>query len=878
MKKHIFTLKCLITATLICCAFVLFPTLSFAQKQKKIDSLKTILKSANTNDSTRIKTLISLCKLYRKTKADTSLLLAKQATDLAEKTKNAKWLALSNKNLGSIYYSRFSYDTAITYFNVSITYLQETNNLAEIVICYNSQGGCYAEMGNYDKAIEKYFASLKINEQLNDKSIAASCYNNIGAIHFFQNNLEKAREYYMKALIMQEELKDSSGVAGTLSNIGIVFSIQKKYDEANNYFEKALKIDAQIGNKTGMADCYLNIGNNSDGKKDYHKALEYSFKALEIYKTFNEKNGLANVLSNIGGFNNKLKNYQEAIKYSLQALAISKEIGTQAVEKDIYRNLSESYENTGKPDKALMYHKMFSNLNDTLFNQEKHKQFSDMEAKYQNEKKKKEIELKNIEIAKSEADIKQKNTQLFAFLFGSILLIGLVIAVFISYKQKQKANILLTQQKGEIVEKNTILESQKEEIRSQAEELAETNHELEKLSIVASETDNAVAIFDKEGNLEWFNAGSTRMYGYTFEEYIQFKGKNILALSSNVEIKRVIEKCLSDKKTMSYESKNTTKDGRNLWVQTTITPIVNDECKVTKLIAIDSDISKLKEAEFEIMQRNEEISAQRDEIQEKSSKIEHQNEQITSSIRYAQTIQQAILPIKDLIDKYIESFIIYRPKDIVSGDFYWFTTLDNYIFVAVVDCTGHGVPGAFMSMIGSRLLSEIVNQLKITTPSEILTKLNENIRTALKQEQSENNDGMDICLCRLERKQAETKVLFSAAKRTLYFYDILKRKVELMKGDVKSIGGRRVSPNQQPFTNQELILTQGSMLYLSSDGYKDQCNPQREKMGNKNFVELIEKVATLNIEKQKEQFETALDNHKKNEAQRDDITLIGLKI
>ena len=123
-----------------------------------------------------------------------------------------------------------------------------------------------------------------------------------------------------------------------------------------------------------------------------------------------------------------------------------------------------------------------------------------------------------------------------------------------------------------------------------------------------------------------------------------------------------------------------------------------------------------------------------------------QNKKINSSIQYAQNIQQAILPLENNIGKYFDHFIIYKPKDIVSGDFYWYTELENRVYLASVDCTGHGVPGAFMSMIGSRLLNEIVIEKEITDPAKILALLNSKIIEALRQNETENADGMDVCL------------------------------------------------------------------------------------------------------------------------------------
>lgn len=264
--------------------------------------------------------------------------------------------------------------------------------------------------------------------------------------------------------------------------------------------------------------------------------------------------------------------------------------------------------------------------------------------------------------------------------------------------------------------------------------------------------------------------------------------------------------------------------------------------------------------------------------------IKDKNKNITNSIRYAQTIQEAILPSPSVMDKYLtEHFIIYRPKDIVSGDFYWFshvpaevTGKKDKLFVAAVDCTGHGVPGAFMSMIGSTLLDEIIEQKKIYDTAGILEMLNESVKEALKQESKVNDDGMDICLCSLEREENGYKVLFTGAKRSLHYFSKEENQLITIKGDTKSIGG--IQRKKREFTQTTLHLKSGDVMYLSSDGLADQSNPEKEKFGSKRLVELLEEVALLHLPEQERAIEKALDSHQGEAEQRDDILLMGIQI
>ncbi len=287
-----------------------------------------------------------------------------------------------------------------------------------------------------------------------------------------------------------------------------------------------------------------------------------------------------------------------------------------------------------------------------------------------------------------------------------------------------------------------------------------------------------------------------------------------------------------------------------------------------------------KNAELE--QQKEEILTQSEELLISNEEITLKNEMITSSITYAQTIQKAILPIDENMKKHFDFFNIFRPKDIVSGDFYWFTKLkiENkfFIFVAVVDCTGHGVPGAFMSMIGSRLLSEIVKERKIIDTAKILELLDDGIKKSLKQAQTENNDGMDLCLCRFEKMENENiNVNFSGAKRPLFIYRDENNEIETIKPDRRSIGGKTKKRRTVDFTNQEFFIKNEDIIYLTTDGYIDQNNLERKRFGTKQFLEIMKKIARKNLQKQKEILEKELNNWMKIEKQRDDITVMGIK-
>ena len=279
------------------------------------------------------------------------------------------------------------------------------------------------------------------------------------------------------------------------------------------------------------------------------------------------------------------------------------------------------------------------------------------------------------------------------------------------------------------------------------------------------------------------------------------------------------------------------------------------------------------------------------QIENQKLRIENQNQDITASIRYAQRIQTAILPTRKSFEKvFSDYFIIYQPKDIVSGDFYWMSYVKKrlliegvpsfriYFFVAVVDCTGHGVPGAFMSMIGSRLLSEIINERNILDPKKILLKLQEGVQKGLHQKESENNDGMDVSLCRIEyiEDSEQVDVIYANAKRPLYYTH--EQTLHHIKKDRMFIGGWIPKKNDLELINHDIQLNRGDILYLSSDGFVDMPNNKRRSLGTKRLLKFLEKIMHHPLDKQKELLIELQKKHQGNSEQRDDILLLGIRL
>jgi len=278
----------------------------------------------------------------------------------------------------------------------------------------------------------------------------------------------------------------------------------------------------------------------------------------------------------------------------------------------------------------------------------------------------------------------------------------------------------------------------------------------------------------------------------------------------------------------------------------------------------------LHEEKAKLEQAYDEINAQKEELQ-------RQSYHITSSINYAKRIQEAMLPLQEEIKQVLpDSFILYKPRDTVSGDFYWFARKGEVLVLAVVDCTGHGVPGAFMSMVGNSLLNQVVKELNIIRPSEILRRLHHGVREALKQDDNEGAtpDGMDIALCVIN--PAQRIVEFAGANRPLWY--ITSDSIEEVKPTGGSIGGL-MSESEGVYTYHFMEVEQPTSFYLFSDGYADQFGSEKKrKFMLKNFKQQLLDVQMYDFDFQKEVLEQVIENWKGDSPQIDDMLVVGFRL
>jgi PAS domain S-box-containing protein len=396
----------------------------------------------------------------------------------------------------------------------------------------------------------------------------------------------------------------------------------------------------------------------------------------------------------------------------------------------------------------------------------------------------------------------------------------------------------------------------------------------ERLKRLAEVTSEGIAMIDNQHKLVEWNGAFEKIFGYAGTAQ-ELKGMHFLDLfqTNEEERRNFLQQIRGD---IPLEMVGIRANGSTLDLEVQEGHIDSTKQLALNIVSV-RDISRRKQAESKL-QRTEERLEAAEEIVELTEIIRTKNKQLTASLNYAKRIQDALLPESEFLkDVLPQSFIYYRPKDVVSGDFYWFTQEDKYILLGALDCTGHGVPGAIMAMAGTVFLKQIVNLQGITSPDEVLTELHFNVSKALKQQETRNRDGMDASLCRVD---FENRVItFAGAKNTLiYFLDGVLHEVV---GDSFPIGGHwNKSERTRIFKKKNIQLpAEPTTCYLFTDGYEDQFGGKEgRKFMKKNFRKLLADIQHLDMQEQRQILDRTLNEWMLHERQTDDILVVGFRI
>lgn len=697
----------------------------------------------------------------------------------------------------------------------------------------NHQGLAHYFQGNYTVAVDYFTQSLDIKNEIGDKKGMAGLLSNMGMIYMKQGEYTKALDYYSRSLSTRREVKDEKGISESYNNMGVVFKKQGDYANAIDYYTRSLRIKEKANDKKGMASSLNNIGTIFKLQQNFSKALEYYNRSLVIKEEINDKNGMSASLTNIGLvflekgdhiYNNgkpdlAFLKYDTAMNYFSRSLVIEKEVGSKGGMAGTLSNIGMVYmkqglaaRNVGNDTKAIKkYNRAIE------YHQRCLTICEEIGNKYGLA-----VSLNNIGIIHQKKGEPLKaityNTRALSIakeIGSSVEIKKAAGALYKSYKSTGKIKSALEMYELHISYKDSIQseENQKAVIRQ------EFKYEYEKKayadSIKQAEEDKLTQATIKAQNAQIKQEKTQR--------YALYGGVGVLLLFGGFMFNRF----------------RVTKRQKNL-----------------------------------IQKQKAEVELQKNEAEHQKNLVQEKNTEILDSINYAKRLQEAILPPQKLVKQWLtNSFILYKPKDIVAGDFYWMETVEDTVFFAAADCTGHGVPGAMVSVVCSNALSKAVIEEGISDPGKILDRTRELVIERFGRSEENIQDGMDIALCSLH---TQTQTLhYSGAHNPLWIIRKEGKEVEEIKADKQPIGRYTTS---DPFTTHEIQLNEGDSIYIFSDGFPDQFGGEKgKKYKSGNFKKFLLSIQEKDMDEQRELIGKEFESWKGKLEQLDDVCVIGFR-
>ena len=738
----------------------------------------------------------------------------------------------------------------------------DTNKLIHL---YNISDECET-IGNYEDGL-KYgkqaleLADLIINEtkdnrvRFTSKKYKARTFNNIGIIYHDQSNYSEALKNQIASLEIKETIGDKKGISASYNNIGLIYKSQGDYPEALKKYFASLKIDEALGDQKGIAGSYNNIGSIYNFQRNYQEALKNYFASLKIRIAIDDKNGIAVSYNNIGSVYNEQNNYSEALKNYNAALKIRETLDDKKGIADSYNNIGLIYSNQNNYPEAL--EKYFASLEIREAIGDKYgvaMSYINIGEVYANQKKYEEA---------GKCLIKAKE---LALEIGEKLLI------------KTSYDIL------------TDLDSARGNYRGAYE-----NHK------------QYILYRDSIDNEETRKKTIQSQMTYDFE-------KKELATKAEQDKKDAV--ALADKKRQQIF----------FWFLAALAIAIG-----IIAVVIFRGLQQSKKAKRVIEIQRDEISQQKEMVEHQKLIVEEHQKEMVDSITYAKRIQYTLLANKQLLDDNLNGnvisssdkggvsrnehseavldtsakgadtrtdsnyFVLFKPKDIVSGDFYWATEKSwqstvnkeekiKRFYIAACDSTGHGVPGAFMSLLNISFLNEAVNEKNILEPHEILN----HVRKRLIENMDGGQDGMDCILIKIETQTSNIQ----HPKSTITYAAANNSPAIIKNGNLISLGADKMPVGKgeraAPFTLRTIEVDKGDTLYLYTDGYADQFGgPKGKKFKYKQLDELLVSISNLPAGEQSEILNQRFDDWKawpdpeggvRNLEQVDDMLVIGIKI
>ncbi len=665
-------------------------------------------------------------------------------------------------------------------------------------------------------SITKLLKTLKKDTSIvNETTKLGVAYKNAG-------DFKKSLELLHQSEKLANKINFKKGYAVSLTNQGVIYGIQGDFETCASVFEKALRVFKEIKYKQGISSCLNNLGILYKKQGNYIKAIDKYYEALKIDEALGNKTGMASIYNNISNIYNTQNKSKEALEMAFKALYIRLELNEISRISTAYNNVANIYYDLKNYDKAFYYYNKALNA-----------------AKKSNDKIAMSTALSNLGV------------------------------YYLDVKNDPAKSLKLFQETIEIRQQNNDLEG----IVNGYANIARANIQLGKVKEAEIWIDKALAISLQYGIkdelkevylLKSVTDSATGNYSAALTHYKMF----IIYRDSlkNVELD---EKLFQSSVQHKYEKIQYTDSIKHAQKQQQISAKLQTQKNLSWIGAGVAFLLIL--FSLYIFKNNKLLAQKNHEVTFQKALVEQKNTEITDSISYAKRIQKAILPSDKVLNScFKESFFLNKPKDIVSGDFIWIEKQPHQIFFAVADCTGHGVPGAMVSVICHNSLNRSVREYQLTDPGKILDKTRDIVIDEFSKSDSEVKDGMDIALCSLQ----EQTLKYAGANNPLWI--IRNNDVLVFKATKEPVGKVDRAGN---FQTHEIKLEKGDCLYLFSDGFADQFGGEKgKKFKYQQLKDTLVQIHQKSMADQRELLQQVFESWRGSLEQVDDVCILGVRV
>lgn len=650
----------------------------------------------------------------------------------------------------------------------------------------------------------------------------------------------------------------------------------RKSDEAKAtaYANRALSLAVKTGNKRGEALATYVTGLINDFAGNYETALYHYRKALKIYEALGDKKRVASTYNNIGAVYSFQGNYDKSIEYYLRSLAIKEELGDKKAIASTLNNLGTIYENKRELEKALDYYLQAMKLKEQIHDEKGPiaASYANVGSVYQSLNKKSEaLEYYNRAV-KLYQEVNDLNGLALTYnslgsLYGEMGQTALALEYFRdAYNMQQKMGDKWGMSYSQLGMGDIHLRAGNH--RLAIEHLQKGIAGMAGIGSLKEQADGYELL-----SKAYEGMNDSRNALYAFKSFYELRDSigNEENNRAIVEMQTKYETAKKEKQIEKLNKEQALRDKEKQKEKIVIYSLIALSVLGTLLafVLLRGYLSKQRS--------NRILSQQRDELDHQKKLIEEKNREISESIEYARYIQEATLPVMCIRDLAPDSMLLYLPKDVVSGDFYWLERDSEALYFVAADCTGHGVPGAFMSMIGTMLLNEIFNEKKIRRPGDMITQVNRLIKMSLKQHDhlKRTQDGMDMAATRYHPQTRTFET--AAANRPVWIIRRGAIEVEIIRPDKASVGG--MTAQDYSFSSQQVKLEPGDCFYLFTDGYADQFGQETgKKMMTSRFKQLLLSVCDQPMSVQQQKVERFFTEWKGDREQIDDVLVMGVRV